>query len=42
MNDVDGGPGWADRFGEETRQIANMDECDYLTLLIESRILPAP
>jgi len=32
---------WEDRFEEEAPQIANMDEIDFLTLLMESRIIQA-
>ena len=32
---------WADRFDEENRQVANMDEFDFLTMLMESRIIQA-
>ena len=33
---------WEDRFNDEdTPQIANMDEFDYMTLLMESRIIQA-
>ena len=31
---------WEDRF-EEEREIANMDEFDFMTLLMESRIIQA-
>lgn len=32
---------WADRFDDDERQIANMDEFDFMTLLMESRIIQA-
>ncbi len=32
---------WEDRFAEDEREIANMDEFDYMTLLMESRIIQA-
>ena len=32
---------WEDRFTEETPQIANMDEIDFMTLLMECRIIQA-
>ena len=32
---------WEARFEETEREIANMDEIDFLTLLMESRILQA-
>jgi len=32
---------WEARFDEPEREIANMDEIDFLTLLMESRILQA-
>ena len=32
---------WEDRFEDEVPQIANMDEIDFLTLLMESRIIQA-
>ena len=32
---------WEDRFTEETPQIANMDEIDFMTMLLESRIIQA-
>ena len=30
---------WEDRFEEPAREIANMDAYDFLTLLMESRII---
>ena len=32
---------WEDRFTEDTPQIANMDEIDFMTLLMECRIIQA-
>ncbi len=32
---------WEDRFTEDTPQIANMDEIDFMTMLLESRIIQA-
>lgn len=32
---------WEDRFNEESPQIANMDEIDFMTMLLESRIIQA-
>jgi hypothetical protein len=32
---------WEDRFTDETPQIANMDEIDFMTMLLESRIIQA-
>lgn len=32
---------WEDRFSDEKREIANMDELDFMTLLMESRIIQA-
>ena len=32
---------WEDRFTEDEREIANMDEFDFMTLLMESRIIQA-
>lgn len=32
---------WEDRLQDEERQIANMDEYDFMTLLLESRIIQA-
>ena len=32
---------WEDRFEDGERQIANMDEYDFMTLLLESRIIQA-
>ena len=41
MNGNDATTQWDDRFEEETPQIANMDEIDFMTLLLESRIIQA-
>ena len=30
---------WEDRFTEDEREIANMDEIDFMTLLMECRII---
>ena len=32
---------WEDRFTEDEREIANMDEIDVMTLLMECRIIQA-
>lgn len=32
---------WEDHFDEEYPQIANMDQYDFMVLLMESRIIPA-
>ena len=32
---------WEDRFEEAEHQVANMDEIDFLTLLLESRVIQA-
>lgn len=32
---------WEDRFDTDEREIANMDEYDFMTLLMESRIIQA-
>ena len=32
---------WEDHFDEEHPQIANMDQYDFMVLLMESRIIPA-
>lgn len=32
---------WEDRFDTDEREIANMDEYDFMTLLVESRIIQA-
>ena len=37
MNGNDATTQWDDRFEDETPQIANMDEIDFMTLLLESR-----
>ena len=42
MNGNDITTQWEERFDEEkNQQIANMDEIDYLTMLLESRIIQA-
>lgn len=41
MNGNDSATQWADRFEDPDREIANMDEFDFLTLLMESRIIQA-
>ena len=41
MNGNDDTTQWDDRFEVETPQIANMDEIDFMTLLLESRIIQA-
>ena len=41
MNGNDAATQWDDRFEDETPQIANMDEIDFMTLLLESRIIQA-
>lgn len=40
MNNAESTTQWEDRF-EETKQIANMDEYDFMVLLMESRIIQA-
>lgn len=39
--DTDTATQWEDRFTEGEREIANMDEFDFMTLLMESRIIQA-
>ncbi len=39
MNENENAVQWEDRFNDNERQIANMDEVDFITLLMESRIL---
>ena len=39
MNGKDAASKWEDRFEESDREIANMDSVDFMTLLIESRII---
>ena len=39
MDDKHNEPRWEDRFSEEKQQIANMDEFDFMALLMESRII---
>ena len=41
MNGNDTATQWEDRFSDESREIANMDEYDFLNLLMESRIIQA-
>lgn len=41
MNENDAVTQWEDRFEDEALQIANMDEIDFMTLLMESRIIQA-
>ena len=41
MNNNEPTTSWEDRFDEEQPQIANMDEIDFMTLLMESRIIQA-
>ena len=41
MNERDTATQWEDRFEEAEREIANMDEIDFFTLLMESRIIEA-
>lgn len=41
MNGNDAATQLKDRFEEEAPQIANMDEIDFMTLLLESRIIQA-
>ncbi len=41
MNGNDAATQWEDRFEDEAPQIANMDEIDFMTLLLESRIIQA-
>ena len=41
MNERDTAIQWEDRFEEAEREIANMDEIDFFTLLMESRIIEA-
>jgi len=41
MNGNDTVTQWEDRFDEENREIANMDDFDFLTMLLESRIIQA-
>ena len=41
MNNNEPTAPWEDRLDEEQPQIANMDEIDFLTLLMESRIIQA-
>lgn len=41
MNSNDAATQWEARFTEAGGEIANMDEIDYWTLLLESRVLQA-
>ena len=41
MNENETTTKWEDRFTDDKREIANMDEYDYLNLLMESRIIQA-
>ena len=41
MNQNDTAPQAEGRYDEENPQIANMDEFDFMTLLMESRIIQA-
>ena len=41
MSEKETGTAWEDRFDGEKREIANMDEFDFMTLLMESRIVQA-
>ena len=41
MNTNDSAAQWEERFEDEDRQIANMDEYDFMNLLMESRIIDA-
>ena len=41
MNGNDTATQWEDRPDEEVREIANMDEYDFMYLLMESRIIQA-
>lgn len=41
MNNDELTASWEDHLDEEQPQIANMDEIDFLTLLMESRIIQA-
>ena len=42
MQDSDVRTPWEERFDAEAHEIANMDELDFMTLLMESRIIQAP
>ena len=39
MNGNDTATEWEARFDDDSRQIANMDEYDFINLLLESRII---
>ena len=39
MNGKDAASQWEERFEESDREIANMDAFDFMTLLMESRII---
>ncbi|MDO4867996.1 MAG: hypothetical protein Q4C10_15830 [Clostridia bacterium] len=41
MNENETTTTWEDRFTSDEREIANMDEFDFMTLLMESRIIQA-
>ena len=41
MNENETLTNWEDRFGDDAHEIANMDEFDFMTLLMESRIIQA-
>ena len=41
MNENETTTTWEDRFTGDKREIANMDEFDFMTLLMESRIIQA-
>ena len=41
MSENENAAQWEDRFEEEKPQIANMDQIDFMTLLMESRIIQA-
>lgn len=41
VNENEAATKWEDRFSEEANQIANMDAYDFMTLLMESRIIQA-
>ncbi len=41
MKDSESAAPWEDRPEDEDRQIANMDEYDFMALLVESRIIQA-
>ena len=41
MNEDESITKWEDRFTEDKEEVANMDNDDFLNLLMESRIIPA-